>query len=144
MSEYQDFTSLPPDQERSFVVYERRTQETGKKAWTIGGVAAGVIGLFIIVTVLSHDAPVNQHAEDMMRDEMAAEKDAERERPKRPAPTASDDADEASADGEEAEEGESAAGESAEGESAAGEGSEAEAPKPPKGATKAPPTALTN
>jgi pyruvate/2-oxoglutarate dehydrogenase complex dihydrolipoamide acyltransferase (E2) component len=37
-----DFSSWPRDQEQSFVVYEQRAQESSRKAFTIGGIVAGV------------------------------------------------------------------------------------------------------
>ena len=41
MSDYVNFTSLPPEQEASFVVFERHQQENLKKGFTVG---LGVVG----------------------------------------------------------------------------------------------------
>jgi len=57
MSDYTNFTSLPAEQERTFVVYERFTVETGKKA-AMAGLIAGIA--FFVLTlgiVFSHSAP---------------------------------------------------------------------------------------
>ena len=50
MSHYQDFSSWQPEQERHFVVFEQRTIESAKRAWTVGAVAA--IGLFVVIVMV--------------------------------------------------------------------------------------------
>ena len=40
MSDYVNFTSLPPEQEASFAVYERHQQENLKKGFTAGLIAS--------------------------------------------------------------------------------------------------------
>lgn len=119
--EYKDFTSLPPEQEKTFVVYERVSNEAGKKALTLGMICGGVIGLFAIILFLSFDAPENVHAAEPIK-ELKEEKVVPKKVAPAPveavAPTQVDPA---------------AATEAA---------ARTEAPVPPKGATKAPPTAL--
>ena len=48
MAEYVNFTSLPPEQEATFVVYERRTQEALSKSLVIA-LAAGATVFLIAV-----------------------------------------------------------------------------------------------
>lgn len=57
MSDYQNFTSLPPDEERTFVVYEQYSRESGKKAMTIGMIAAGIFFVLTLIVVFSHSKP---------------------------------------------------------------------------------------
>ena len=121
--EYRDFTSMPPEEEQSFVIYERTSRESGKKAMTLGAICGGVIGVFALMLFVAFDPPKNAHAVDPETDieEEAAPAPA-------PAPTPEPAAEEPAAE-------EPAAEEPAAEEPAA-------APEPPKGATKAPPTAL--
>lgn len=125
--EYQDFTSLPPEQEQSFIIYERTSNESAKKAMTLGAIFGAVVGVFALILFFSFDAPRNAHAVDPVSDieeEAPAPKAA-------PAPAPEPAA-------------EPAAEEAAPAEAAAADPAAAptEAPPPPKGATKAPPTAL--
>jgi hypothetical protein len=124
--EYQDFTSLPPEQEASFVIYERTSKESGKKAMTMGAIAGGIVGIFAILLFLSFDAAENAHAVD-------PETDIEEEAPAA-APAPAPEPAEAPAPEE------AAAAEPAAADPAAAAATTA--PPPPKGATKAPPTAL--
>lgn len=65
MADYTNFTSLPPDQEAAFVVFERRTAETMSKAAMIGllaGAAVFVLGLGIYFGVSPQE---NQAHRDM-------------------------------------------------------------------------------
>jgi len=63
---YQHFTSLPPEEEATFIVYEQRTQEASKKARTLGLVVAAIFGFLIVVIVFSHDKPKSKmEGEDM-------------------------------------------------------------------------------
>jgi hypothetical protein len=64
MNEFRDFTSLPPEEEAQFIVYEQRTRYWSKKALNIGMIVAGIFGLLLIIIVLSHDAPENLMADD--------------------------------------------------------------------------------
>lgn len=57
MSEYKDFTSMPPEQEQQFVVFEKHSVETGNWAKKLGMIVAGVFGVVVCVVVLSFDAP---------------------------------------------------------------------------------------
>lgn len=64
MNEFRDFTSLPPEEEAQFIVYEQRTQYWSKKALRIGAIAAGIFGILIIIVVFSHEKPENLMADD--------------------------------------------------------------------------------
>jgi hypothetical protein len=89
MSHYEHFTSLPPEEEKTFIVYEARTQESAKKATMTGLIVAGVAFLLTVIIVFSHDKPKNlMEGEDMgmladqkerasAREEMANEPAAE-------------------------------------------------------------------
>ncbi|HUQ04855.1 MAG TPA: hypothetical protein VM261_20275 [Kofleriaceae bacterium] len=55
MSEYSNFTSLPPEQEASFVVFERHQKENLDKGFKIGAIAAAIftvlaLGVYFGVT----------------------------------------------------------------------------------------------
>lgn len=57
MDNYENFTSLPAHEERSFVVYEQTGRERAKKAKTISMVAAAAFGVIVIAIVFSHSKP---------------------------------------------------------------------------------------
>ncbi len=121
--EYQNFTSLPPEEEATFVIYERTSSEAGKTAMTMGAICGGIVGIFAIMLFFSYDAPRNAHAVDPVSD-------IEEEAPApAPAPAATPDPVPAPE-----------AAPAADPEAAAA--ADPVAPPPPKGATKAPPTAL--
>ncbi len=61
---YVDFTSLPPEEEATFVVYEARTQETAKKALKIGAIVGGILGVLMVIIVFSFEKPKNLMAGD--------------------------------------------------------------------------------
>ncbi len=44
-----DFSSWPREQEATFQVYEQRNRESANKAWTFGGIIAGVVFVFALV-----------------------------------------------------------------------------------------------
>lgn len=60
MSAYKDFSSLPPEEERQFAVYEERSQVAAQKATKsgiIGGAVVGVVWiLFAAITFPSWSA----------------------------------------------------------------------------------------
>lgn len=126
MNQYEHFTSLPPNEEQTFVVYERRTVESGKKAMTLGLIVSAVFGLLTIIVVFSHDKPKNLMADDEMEmsttsfdeDEEAASESTTETAPE-PEPAAAEDA-----EGDEATEGEATEAEAAEGEAAEAEATE--------------------
>lgn len=66
MSEYKDFSSLPPDKERHFVVFEQTSRETLKKARLIGIICGAVFGVLVLAIAFSHEPPHNKMAEDDM------------------------------------------------------------------------------
>jgi hypothetical protein len=131
---YSNFSSLPPEEEQQFVVFERRSVEASRKAMTIGLISSGLLGLFITILVLTSEPPAAKHTDALESDipaETTTPSTSRATTPDEPAPAAAEA------------EGEAAEGEAAEGEAAEGEAADRrEAPPPPKGATKAPPTAL--
>jgi hypothetical protein len=127
---YTDFTSLPPDQEREFIVYEQRTREAEKSAWRTGSMVAGLYGLLMVIVVMSYDKPAPLIAEEDIAVEetrrRVVEDDDDLAAPA-PAPTPSP----------------APAPEAAPTEGAPAEGSTAPVvPPPPPGATKASPADL--
>lgn len=48
MNEHVNFTSLPPEQEATFVVYERHQQENLKKGFTMGLIASIAFGILAL------------------------------------------------------------------------------------------------
>ncbi len=65
MAEYSNFTSLPPDQEAAFVVFERRTQEALAKS-TMIGLISGLAVLLLGFVVYFGITPEEDHtAKDM-------------------------------------------------------------------------------
>jgi hypothetical protein len=48
MSEYSNFTSLPPEQEATFVVYERHQRENLDKGFKIGVISAVIFGVLAL------------------------------------------------------------------------------------------------
>lgn len=148
MTDYQNFTSLSPELERQFVPFERRAVESGKKAWTIGLAAAACFGVFLILVVFSFDPPKDKFEDDpgSFGADISEESATPADQAAATAPT--DEAaatDDEAATGDEAASGDEASGDEASGDEAADEGAtKTEAPPPPKGAKKAPPTALIN
>lgn len=57
MNEYKDFSSFPPEQERSFVPFERASIENGKKAWIISLIACAAFLMTVLVVVFSFEPP---------------------------------------------------------------------------------------
>lgn len=139
---YSNFTSLPPEEEQSFVVFERYSREASSKAMTMGLIAGGVVGFLLIVLYFTSDPPKAMHA-DALDSDIPAETATKKDKPKaKPAVTKDDDDDgddEGADEGGDDEGGDE--GGAAEGGDEGGEGA-TEAPTPPKGATKAPPTDL--
>ena len=127
--EYKNFTSLPPEQEQSFVIYEKTSIESGKKALTLGTICGAVVGVFAIIFYFAFDPPKSSHyvePESELTEEVAPKAaPAPAPAPVEAAPAEADPAAEAAPATETAPAAEAAA-----------------APAPPKGATKAPPTAL--
>lgn len=129
---YSDFSSLPPEQEESFVIFEKTTRESAKKSKSIGIIAGVAFGVLTIVIAMAFKPPEKSHASEEEHS-MGAEKSA-------PAAAAvkKEVAEPAAA--------EPAPAEPAQVEAAPTEAAPAEpakeAPAPPPGATKAPPTAL--
>jgi hypothetical protein len=65
MPEYSNFTSLPPEQEATFVVYERRTHEALQKS-TMIGIIAGIAVFVLSAGIYFGVAPsVDRTAKDM-------------------------------------------------------------------------------
>ena len=117
---YSNFTSLPPEQEQQFVVFERQSAESSKTAMTMGIITGVVLFVFLIGLYAASDPPAALHT-DALDDDMAAEEEAPKAKKKTPTETAPTPTEAAPA--------EAPAGTAA-------------APPPPPGATKAPPSAL--
>jgi hypothetical protein len=62
MTMYQHFTSLPPEQEATFIVYEQRSVETEKTGIKIGAIIGGVLGVVALVMALAVESRPNPHA----------------------------------------------------------------------------------
>ncbi len=54
MPDYKNFTSLPPEEEQQFVVFEERTNKSLKKAKFIGAIVALAVGAALVVNTLVH------------------------------------------------------------------------------------------
>lgn len=57
MDEYKNFTSLPEDQERTFVVFERFSRESAQKAMRMGIIAGAIFFVVTMIVVFSHSKP---------------------------------------------------------------------------------------
>ena len=60
MSQFVNFSSLPPHEEATFVVYEQQMAEAEKKGWTIGAIVGGImfvlmLGIYFGVEPDRHD-----------------------------------------------------------------------------------------
>lgn len=135
---YTDFTSLPPEEERAFVVYEQTSRESGKKAMTLGAIVGILVGLFGVILYFAVEPPPSVHAvapSELGEEAKTVISTPPQPEPEEPAPAAELGAEEEAAPDEAADGEEGAAAEE-------GAGAAAEAPAPPKGATKAPPTDL--
>ena len=154
MQPYQDFSSWQPDQERHFVVFEQRTVESARRAWTIGGLAgAGFFALILIIyfafpaTVNKSEAAGSDDGPDLPSEKVPAAAPAPSPAA---APAAAPGAATAPAAGATADPAAASASAPAAGTASAPAAGTASAPAattptmppPPKGATKAPPTAL--
>jgi hypothetical protein len=144
MNDYSDFSSMRPEQERQFVVFERARAENGSKAKTIGIVSGASFFVVILMVFFSFDKPKPAITEDEAADELGAEKTPA------PAPAAAPAAapiDPAAAPADPAAapaaaDPAAAAATPPTDPAAAAAAPAAAAPPPPPGATKAPPTAL--
>ena len=148
MSHYQDFSSWQPEQERHFVVFEQRTVESAKRAWTVAAVAG--IGFFILVVgvVLSFkpEKSSSEAAAEEVGQDLPAESPSSATPAPAPTPAPAATPDPAAPAATDPAAGTAPAEGSAPTEAPAGAapapGTVPAAPPPPKGATKAPPTAL--
>lgn len=59
-----DFSSWPPHQEATFQVYEQVRDESQRKAWVIGGAAAGAFFVLLMGIYLA----ITPHKVDMTKD----------------------------------------------------------------------------
>lgn len=64
MNEYKDFSSFPPEQERSFVPFERASIENGKKAWIISLIACAAFLMTVLVVVFSFEPPAPKMSDE--------------------------------------------------------------------------------
>lgn len=59
-----DFSSWPPHQEATFQVYEQVREESQRRAWVIGGIAAGAFFVFLVGISLA----ITPHKVDLSKD----------------------------------------------------------------------------
>jgi hypothetical protein len=86
---YQDFTSLPPDQEREFIPFEHRTRAAAKSAWAVAAICAGAIFLLGMFLFFGYEKSVNSHVQDLENGAAGADSlKKESEPPKRTQPNA--------------------------------------------------------
>ena len=52
MSSYEHFSSLPPNEERQFAVYEEHSQLAEKSAMKLGLIVAGAVAAFVMIFAL--------------------------------------------------------------------------------------------
>jgi hypothetical protein len=84
MNQYVNFTSLPPEQEASFVVYEQQMAESEKKGFTIGAIAGGAflivaLGIYLGVAPDERDLGKDMNMSNLTKTrEAPAEKAAEK------------------------------------------------------------------
>lgn len=64
MSEYSNFTSLPPDQEATFVVYERHQKESLDKGFKIGIIASAVFAVLALGVYFGVEPHEDKKGED--------------------------------------------------------------------------------
>jgi hypothetical protein len=118
MNDYQNFSSLPPEKERDFVIYEKTSVEAGQKAWRIGMITAITFGVLVVAIVFGAGSkPENKMAGDdlgMLKRAEKKETKAVAPKPDKPAErsSATDTPDEAGGDSADGDKGDSADGES--------------------------------
>jgi hypothetical protein len=84
MTQFVNFTSLPPDQEASFVVYEQKMAESEKSGFTIGAIAAAAflvvaLGIYLGVAPDKRDLGKDMNMSNLTKTrEAPAEKAAEK------------------------------------------------------------------
>jgi hypothetical protein len=61
---YDSFTSLSPEEERTFLPFEQRMQDASRSATVIGFGLAGGIGLLALLIVLAFWGPITQPGEE--------------------------------------------------------------------------------
>jgi len=64
MSSFQHFTSLPPEQEASFIVFEQKQAESLKSGLTIGAICGLAVGLLILIISFTVEPTPNPHGSD--------------------------------------------------------------------------------
>jgi hypothetical protein len=65
MSEYHNFTSLPPEQEASFVVFERHQQENLQAGFKIGAIVAAIFAVLAFGIYFGVSPKEDKTAKDM-------------------------------------------------------------------------------
>lgn len=85
---YMDFSSWPREQEQSFVVYEQRSNESQKKAYSLGGIIGGIalvimLGIYIGVPPEHKDYSKNMNMDNLTK---KSKKDAPAAAPAEKAP----------------------------------------------------------
>jgi hypothetical protein len=65
MSDFTNFTSLPPEQEASFVVFERHQKENLDKGFKIGAIVAGIFAVLALGIYFGVTPEEDKTAKDM-------------------------------------------------------------------------------
>ena len=77
MSDFRDFSSLSPNEEASFIVYEQRMEAAGKSGMTLGAIAGAIVLLLAFAIYLGVEPKEIDYGKDMNMSNLS----------KKPAPT---------------------------------------------------------
>ena len=65
MTEFRDFSSLSPQEEATFIVYEQRMEAAGKSGMTLGAIAGAIVLLLAAAIYLGVEPEDIDYAKDM-------------------------------------------------------------------------------
>ena len=85
MSDYSNFTSLPPEQEASFVVFERHQKENLDKGLKFGVIAGLIFGVLAVALYFGIPPEEHQAAKDMDLNQLKKKSKTEAPTPEAPA-----------------------------------------------------------
>lgn len=71
-----DFSSWPREQEATFQVYEEQNARSASKAWTFGGIVAGVVFIFAIGVYYGVEPKHQDITKDMNMSNLTKKSDA--------------------------------------------------------------------
>lgn len=86
MSEYHNFTSLPPHEEAQFVVFERQSQESQQKAFLIAVISSVAFGLLSLGIYFGVEPEEDNTAKDMDMTQLKSKDKVEKEKAPTPNP----------------------------------------------------------